>query len=146
MHDLGSRSVHKIWGSGALSVLSPTEKNLWDQVLGTSLVRRWFWRSWLSLGGSLSGFCWFEATLWGNFLLGNSASLWAFLYITAFPSWKTAMCKAVFCFVFGRKLCPIPTLLALVWDQPPMRYFVYYPIGSFKGPRIFSESEYVPIG
>lgn len=40
MHDLGSRSVHKIWGSGALSVLSPTEKNLWDQVLGTSLVRR----------------------------------------------------------------------------------------------------------
>lgn len=33
-------------------------------------------------------------------LLGNSASVWAFLYITVFPSWKLLVYKASFWFLF----------------------------------------------
>lgn len=41
-------------------------------------------------------------------LLGNSASIWAFLYSTVFPSWKLLCAKQrfYFCFVLGKKDLP----------------------------------------
>lgn len=43
---------------------------------------------------------------------------------------------------WGKKLCPSHYSRG----QSLMRYFACYSTGSFRGPSIYSESEYVPIG
>lgn len=108
--------------SQSLSVLSPTEKKSWDQVSGT-----WFDMEMIQeiLIGPRKVSQWVLLIL-GHLLgklslLGNSASVWAFLYITLFLFWKLLCAKWFIVVLFwDRKLCPIPTLLAS--DMRPASY------------------------